>query len=97
MLDFLRKISGAAMKKFSYQTNGVCSKQIDFSIEDGKLHDVKFHGGCPGNTQAVAKLLESMPAFRAVEILKGNLCGLKGTSCADQLAKAVEEALSQKK
>ncbi len=85
------------MKKFSCQTKGVCAKQIDFSLEGGKLHDVKFHGGCAGNTQAVSKLLESMDASKAVELLKGNLCGSKGTSCADQLARAVEEALTEEK
>ncbi len=81
------------MEKFSYKPVGVCARQIDFSLEDGKLHDVQFFGGCAGNTKAVAKLLEGMDAERAVQILKGNLCGAKGTSCADQLAIAVEQRI----
>ena len=82
------------MQNYSYQTHGVCAKQITFGLEDGKLHDVKFYGGCPGNTAAIGKLLEGADAGKAVSILKGNDCGGKGTSCADQLAIAVEEALS---
>ncbi len=80
------------MKNFSYKPSGVCPRQIDFALEDGKIHDVKFYGGCPGNTKAVAKLIEGMDAAKVVELLKGNLCGAKGTSCADQLATAVSEA-----
>jgi len=83
------------VKKFSFKTEGVCTKQIDFSIEDEKLHDVKFHGGCPGNTAAISKLLEGYDAKEAVKILKGNICGHKRTSCADQLAIAVEKCLSR--
>ena len=82
------------MQNYSYQTRGVCAKKIDFEIEDGKLHNVKFTGGCPGNTAAVGKLLEGMDADKAVAILKGNDCNGKGTSCADQLAIAVEQALA---
>ena len=82
------------MQNYSYQPKGVCSKQINFDIEDNKLYNVKFTGGCPGNTAAISKLLEGMDAERAVAILKGNDCAGKGTSCADQLAIAVEQALS---
>ncbi|MBO4457459.1 MAG: TIGR03905 family TSCPD domain-containing protein [Butyrivibrio sp.] len=82
------------MQNYSYQPKGVCSKQINFDIEDNKLYNVKFTGGCPGNTAAIGKLLEGMDAERAVAILKGNDCAGKGTSCADQLAIAVEQALS---
>ncbi len=83
------------MKNFSYKPSGVCPRQIDFALEDGKIHDVKFYGGCPGNTKAVAKLIEGMDAAKVVELLKGNLCGSKGTSCADQLATAVSEAIGK--
>ncbi len=83
------------MQSYTIQTNYVCAKQISFSLEDGKLYNIKFYGGCPGNTMAVAKLLEGADAKRAVSILKGNDCGGKGTSCADQLARGIEEALSQ--
>ena len=82
---------------YTHRNRGTCSSQVDFSIEDGKLHNVRFHGGCDGNTKAVAKLLEGMDAERAVEILKGNQCGFRGTSCADQLAIGVENALKQEK
>lgn len=84
------------MKECSFTTQGTCSSQIDFSLdEEGKLHDVVFHGGCPGNTKAVAKLLEGYDAKAAVDILKGNQCGVRGTSCADQLAKGIGKALSE--
>ena len=81
------------MQSYTYETQGVCAKAISFSIEDGKIYNIVFHGGCPGNTRAVAKLLEGTSAKRAVELLKGNQCGARGTSCADQLAIAVEGAL----
>ena len=83
------------MEKYSYIPKGVCARQIDFEMEDGKLHNVKFTGGCAGNTAAISKLLEGADAAHTVEILKGNLCGFKGTSCADQLAKGIEQALAK--
>ena len=83
------------MTDYTIQTNHVCAKQISFSLENGKLHNIKFHGGCPGNTAAVGKLLEGADAQKAVDILKGNDCGGKGTSCADQLARGIEQALEQ--
>lgn len=81
------------MEKYSFTPKGVCARQIDFEMEDGKLYNVKFHGGCDGNTKAISKLLEGADASRTVEILKGNLCGFKGTSCADQLARGIESVL----
>ena len=83
------------MQNYTFRTQGTCSSQIDFSIEDGKLHHIVFHGGCPGNTLAVAKLLEGADAKEAAQLLKGNPCGTRGTSCADQLAKGIEKALQQ--
>lgn len=82
------------MASYSYTPHGVCSKRIDFDIEDGKLHNVSFLGGCPGNLQAISKLLEGTGAKDAVATLRGNLCGARGTSCADQFAIAVEAALN---
>ena len=82
------------MQSYSYNTSGVCSKAITFSIDDGKVYDIKFFGGCPGNLLAISKLLEGTDAKRVVELLKGNDCGGRGTSCADQLAIAVEQALA---
>ena len=81
------------MENYSCRTNGTCTSQIDFSLENGKLHHIVFHGGCPGNTLAVSKLLEGSDARSAVALLKGNPCGTRGTSCADQLAKGIEKAL----
>lgn len=83
------------MQNYSFQPSGVCSKLITFGLEDNKLHNVKFSGGCPGNTAAIGKLLEGVDANKAVSILKGNDCGGRGTSCADQLTKAVEQALEE--
>jgi uncharacterized protein (TIGR03905 family) len=83
------------MHNYSYRPRGVCSRQITFGIEDGKLYNVRFMGGCPGNLAAIGKLLEGQSAEEAVRILKGNDCSGRGTSCADQLAKAVEKALAE--
>ena len=83
------------MATFTYTPSGVCSRQISFDLEDGKLHDVSFVGGCNGNLKAIGKLLEGQSAEDAVRILKGNDCNGRGTSCADQLAKAVEKALAE--
>ena len=84
--------------KFNYQTQGVCSKCIDFDLEnDGTVHNVAYTGGCNGNLKAIGSLVEGMPADKLIEILKGNTCGLKKTSCADQLALALEEAKQQMK
>ncbi|MCR5307438.1 MAG: TIGR03905 family TSCPD domain-containing protein [bacterium] len=74
-------------------TSGVCARKINFDIVDGKVRNVSFLGGCNGNLKAISKLVEGMDATKVVEILKGNTCGAKNTSCADQLAKAIEEAL----
>ena len=85
------------MRDYSVDTKGVCARKIDFSMEDGKIHNVKYYGGCPGNLLAIGKLLEGMEAEKVVAILKGNKCGNKPTSCTDQLAQAVEQALEQEK
>ncbi|MBQ8965514.1 TIGR03905 family TSCPD domain-containing protein [Ruminococcus sp.] len=81
------------MAEYTYTPHGVCSRQISFEIEDGKLHGVSFVGGCNGNLKAIGKLLEGQEASEAVRILKGNDCNGRGTSCADQLALAIEKAL----
>ena len=76
---------------YSYITSGVCSKKITFDIVDGKLHNVKFLGGCPGNLLAIGKLVEGKDAKEIAELLLGNDCGGRGTSCTDQLSKAILE------
>lgn len=82
---------------FQYRTKGVCSRNISFDIVDGKVTDVYFEGGCAGNTKGVARLVEGMSAEDAIERLEGITCGFKGTSCPDQLAKAIRQALEQQK
>ena len=83
------------MASYKYRPVGVCSREITFTIEDGKLHNVSFLGGCNGNLKAIGRLLEGADAQATVDTLKGNLCGNRGTSCADQLAKAVEQAIKR--
>ena len=83
------------MKNFSYTPERVCSKQINFSVDDeGKLHDVNFLGGCPGNLPAIGKLVEGKDAKEIANILRGNPCGARGTSCADQLAIAIDKTIA---
>ena len=77
-----------------YTTKGTCSRFIDFDLEDGIVKNVVFTGGCNGNLKAISKLLEGQDAQTAANILKGNTCGPRSTSCADQLAKALTEALA---
>ena len=79
------------MDKFSYNTKGVCSRRIDFEIENGVISSVKFMGGCAGNTQGVAALVKGMAVDEAIERLSGIRCGFKATSCPDQLATALKE------
>lgn len=79
------------MDKFSYNTKGVCSRRIDFEIENGVIASVKFLGGCAGNTQGVAALIAGMTVDEAIARLSGIRCGFKSTSCPDQLATALKE------
>ena len=79
-------------KQFSYTTHGVCSRQIDLAIEDDIIVEAKFTGGCHGNTQGVAALVIGMNVDEAIRRLKGIKCGMKNTSCPDQLSCALEAA-----
>lgn len=82
------------MKHVVYNTQNVCSRKIEFDLTDeGIMTNVTFHGGCPGNLKAISKLVEGQNAETILNILKGNTCGMRPTSCADQLSKAIEEAL----
>lgn len=82
------------MINYTYKTKGVCSRQINLTIDDdGRLTSVSFDGGCNGNTKGVSALVEGMQAKEAAERLKGINCGFKGTSCPDQLSRAILEAL----
>lgn len=76
----------------SYKTKGTCSSRIDFDVVDGKVTGVKFIGGCSGNTQGVAKLVEGMNKEEAIARLEGIRCGAKPTSCPDRLAQALKQA-----
>ncbi len=79
------------MHTFTYTTRGVCSRSIDISIEDGVIRNVTYHGGCSGNTQGVAALARGLTVEDAIERLSGIRCGMKSTSCPDQLATALRE------
>ena len=79
------------MEHVTFTPKGVCSIHIYFDLEDGKLYNVRFIGGCNGNLKAIGRLVEGKDAKEVAEILRGNTCGMKGTSCADQLARAIDE------
>ena len=76
---------------YSYKTFGTCSREIIFDIEDNTVKDIRFVGGCSGNTQGVAALVKGMEIDEVIARLKGIDCGGKGTSCPDQLARALEK------
>jgi uncharacterized protein (TIGR03905 family) len=79
---------------YTYKTSGTCSTMIDFDIVDGKLHNIVFTNGCNGNLKAIGRLLEGAdPAF-AIERLEGISCSGGPTSCGDQLARAVKQAIN---
>ena len=85
------------MESYSFKPQRVCSKQIDFTLDEAnRLHDVKFLGGCPGNLQAIGKLVEGKDAKEIADILRGNDCGGRGTSCGDQFSIAIDEALKSR-
>ncbi len=76
-----------------YQPKGVCSNAIDVEVEEGIITSVKFTGGCNGNTQGISRLVVGMKAEDAISRLRGIKCGIKNTSCPDQLACALQEML----
>lgn len=82
------------MKRYSYKTHGTCSRQIDVTLNGEVIEEVVFHSGCMGNTQGVAALVKGMKAEEAIRRLKGIDCGGRGTSCPDQLARALTEMLN---
>ena len=83
------------MEHISYSPRGVCSRHIDIDVEDGIIRAVTFTGGCAGNTQGVAKLLVGMRVTDAMERLSGIRCGLKPTSCPDQVAQALRRYINE--
>ena len=78
--------------EYSFRTQGTCSQLITFDLTDNKVSNIRFYGGCDGNLKAISKILEGADADYIVNALRGNTCGPRPTSCADQLAKAVTEA-----
>ncbi|MGN0447746.1 MAG: TIGR03905 family TSCPD domain-containing protein [Acutalibacteraceae bacterium] len=80
---------------YTFIPKGVCSRKITFKINDGIVSDVRFSGGCSGNTQGLAALIEGMKAEDVINRLSGIRCGFKSTSCPDQMAKAIKETLGK--
>ena len=78
--------------KYSYKTNGTCSVKVNFDVTDGIVSDVSFVGGCNGNLKGIGSLVEGMPAQEVADRLEGTTCGMKPTSCPDQLAQALKAA-----
>ena len=78
-------------KHISYKTKGTCSRQIDIVLDGDIIEEVRFTGGCHGNTQGISKLVRGMKADDVISRLEGTVCGFKSTSCPDQLACALKE------
>ena len=83
------------MNHYTYRTKGTCSQLIDFDLEEGTIHNVRFTGGCNGNLKAISKLVEGKSAEEIRDLLAGNTCGFNSTSCADQLSRALAEAMEK--
>ncbi len=81
--------------KYRYKTIGTCSQQIEFEIDNNILKNVVFYGGCHGNLQGISKLIEGMPVTDVIAKLEGIHCGMKSTSCPDQLATALKKVLAK--
>lgn len=82
---------------YKYKTHGTCSREISFELENGLVKNVSFYGGCNGNLKGLAALVEGKKAEEIIPLIKGIKCGFKPTSCPDQLALALEEALNESK
>ncbi len=76
---------------YTYKTKGTCSTHIELKIEDNKVCDVTFYGGCNGNLQGISRLVKGMPVNEVIATLEGIRCGMRSTSCPDQLCKALHE------
>ncbi len=81
--------------RYTYKNKGVCAVSVSFDLDGDKVSNVEFLGGCNGNLKAIAKLVDGMSVDEIEGKLKGNLCGMKGTSCADQFAIGVREAYTK--
>ena len=78
--------------EYTYKTKGTCSQMINFEVEDGKVKNVQFFGGCNGNLKGIAALVEGMDIDEVIARVEGVKCGMKSTSCPDQLAQALKQA-----
>jgi uncharacterized protein (TIGR03905 family) len=83
------------MKLYTYYPEGVCSVQIDYDIEDGRIYNLKYVRGCNGNLKAIGALVEGMKVEDVIKKLRGIECGIKGTSCSDQLAQSLEKIVEE--
>lgn len=81
---------------YEYKTKGTCSQKILFDIEDGKVKNVEFISGCNGNLQGIGRLVEGMDVQEVIDRISGIRCGMKPTSCPDQLATALKKAMQDK-
>ncbi len=81
--------------RHNFKTQGVCSRTISFDIDDGIVSNVSFEGGCNGNLKGIAALAEGKPAEEVIDALSGIRCGFKSTSCPDQFAKALKNAMEE--
>lgn len=81
--------------RYTYNTQGTCSRRIEFDIDGDKISNIVFEGGCNGNLKAIAKILDGWTVEQIESKVLGNTCGFRQTSCADQLAKAVREAYNK--
>lgn len=77
-----------------YRPRGVCSRSMTIDVEEGVIRSLQVEGGCSGNLQGLARLVEGMPAKEAIRRLEGIRCGMKSTSCPDQLAQALKQSLA---
>ena len=82
-------------KRLEYKTSGTCSRAVTVEVEDGIVTECSFYGGCSGNTQGVAALVKGMKVEDAINKLKGIKCGMRSTSCPDQLSKALEKIIKE--
>ena len=80
--------------QYEYKTKGTCSQRILFEIEDGKVRNVQYIGGCNGNLKGIGALVDGMEVSEVINRLSGTTCGMKSTSCPDQLAQALKEAIN---
>ena len=92
---FLRANASERRSKLRYKTSGVCSRSVEFDVIDNKVKNVRFEGGCSGNTQGVAALVDGMDIDEAIRRMSGIKCGFKPTSCPDQLADALKQYKEQ--